>query len=97
MRFSEKEAMQKGDGLYTACSGVPSMGRMMGSLVLKSFVNAGSENKRYLNQPCQVAAIREKMISGLSLNSEFPQLIIRLGYSAKMPYSFRRRVPELGA
>lgn len=137
MRFSEKEAMQKGDGLYTACSGVPSMGRMMGSLVLKSFVNAASENKRYLkqlensaavvlftssgdraedwintgmifqrfvltatrlglnysflNQPCQVATIREKMVSGLSLDSEFPQLIIRLGYSAKMPYSFRRQ------
>jgi hypothetical protein len=141
MRFSGKEAMQKGDGLYTACSGIPSMGRMLGSLVLKYFANAGSENKRlltqlensaavvlftspgdrmgdwintgmifqrfaltatklglscsFLNPPCQVAEVREKMISGLSLNKEYPQLIIRLGYSAKMPYSFRRRVPSL--
>jgi hypothetical protein len=137
MRFSGKEAMHKGDGLYTACSGIPSMGRMIGSLVLKSFVNAASEHKRYLKQleysaavvlftspgdgvedwintgmvfqrfaltatqlglsssflnlPCQVAEVREQMIPGLRLKGEFPQLIIRLGYSAKMPYSFRRR------
>lgn len=50
MRFSEKEAMQKGDGLYVACSGVPSMGRMLGNFVLKNFVTAKSENKRLLKQ-----------------------------------------------
>lgn len=139
MRFSEREAMQKGDGLFTACNGVPSMGRFFGSFVLQNFVNAKSENKRmlkqlensaavvlftsaidnieswiktgmafqrfalvatrlglshsYLNLPCQIPQVREMMMHDLGL-AGFPQLIIRLGYSEKMHYSFRRRVHE---
>ena len=138
MRFSEKEAMQKGDGLYTACSGVPSMGRLPGSFVLKNFVTAKSENKRllkqleksaavvlftspndsiedwiktgmafqrftltatklnlshsFLNSPCQIAVVRDKIITELNLKGAFPQLIIRLGYSEKMPYALRRNI-----
>ena len=138
MRFSEKEAMEKGDGLYTACSGIPSMGRFLGRLVLKNFVNAKSENKRllkqldhsaavvlltstndhaedwintgmafqrfaltatklnlshsFLNSPCQTETIREKMVSGLGLVDVIPQLIIRMGYSGKMPYSLRKNI-----
>jgi len=57
MRFSEKEAMHKGDGLYTACSGVPSFGRVPGSFVLKNFVTAKSENKRLLKQLEKTAAV----------------------------------------
>lgn len=141
MRFSEKEAMQKGDGLYTACSGVPSMGRLVGSFLLKNFVTAKSENKRLLNQlektaavaiftspidnvkdwiktgrafqcfaltatklnlshshlnsPCQIPAVRDKMISAFCLEGGFLQLIIRLGYSQKMHFSFRRRINDL--
>ena len=141
MRFSEKEAMKKGDGLYSACSGIPSMGRIIGKFVLKNFVNAKSEENRllklldstsalamitsqsdnmenwirtgmafqrfaltatklnlnhsYLNLPCQVSQVRNKMISELSLNGEFPQLLVRFGYSKKMHYSFRRRVNEV--
>ena len=48
MRFSEKEALQKGDGLYTACSGIPSTGRVLGSFVLKNFIKAKSENIKLL-------------------------------------------------
>ncbi len=141
MRFSEKEAMQKGDGLYTACSGVPSMGRLVGGFVLKNLVTAKSENKRlltqlnktaavalfisptnqvedwirtglafqefaltatklnlshsHLNSPCQIPGVRDKMITALGLNGEFPQLIIRLGYSKKMHFSFRRRINDV--
>ena len=140
MRFSEKEAMQKGDGLYSACSGVPSMGRVFGSFVLKNFVTAKSENKRllkqlgttaavalftsqkdsiedwiktgmtfqrfaltvaklglnhsYINLPCQINQVRDKMMKDLGL-AGFPQLIIRLGYSQKMHFSFRRRIDEV--
>lgn len=138
MRFSEKEAMQKGDGLYTACNGIPSMGRLLGSFVLQNFVNARSENKRllkqlensaavalftsrgdsmeewiktglafqrfaltatklnirysFLNPPCQIAAVREKMMTTMDLKGEIPHLIIRLGYSKKMPYAMHRNV-----
>jgi hypothetical protein len=139
MRFSEKEAMQKGDGLYSACSGLPSMGRWVGSFVLKNFVTAKSENKRifkqlektpavalftsqkdtiedwiitgmvfqrfaltatklglshsYINLPCQVLQVRDKMMKDLGLVG-FPQLLIRLGYSQKMHFSFRRRIND---
>ncbi len=136
MRFSEKEAMQKGDGLYAACSGMPPMGRMLGSFLLKNFITAKSEEKRllkqvnktasvamfttqnnifldwvkigivfqrfaltctkmglshsYINFPCQINQVRDKMINDMGLNG-FPQLLIRLGYSQKMHFSFRRR------
>ena len=140
MRFSEKEAMQKGDGLYTACSGVPSMGRLLGSCVLKNFVTAKSENKRllkqleksaavvlftspsdsvedliktgmafqcfaliatklglshsYINLPCQITQVRNRMMNDLGLVG-FPKLLIRLGYSPKMHFSFRRRINDV--
>jgi hypothetical protein len=140
MRFSEKEAMQKGDGLYAACSGVPSMGRLLGSLVLKNFVTAKSENKRllkqlkksaaivlltsssdnaedliktgmafqcfaltatklglshsFINSPCQITRVREKMMNEMGL-AGVPQLLIRLGYSPKMHFSFRRRINDV--
>jgi hypothetical protein len=141
MRFSEKEAMQKGDGLYSACSGLPSMGRMLGEFVLKHFVTVKSENKRllkqlertsslamfttqsndiehwiktgislqrfalhatklnirhsFLNLPCQIPQVRDRMVNHLGLTSEFPQLLVRLGYSSMMHFSFRRRVDEI--
>lgn len=141
MRFSEKEAMQKGDGLYTACSGIPSMGRMLGSMALKTFLTGKSESKRllkhlensaavvlftspgdsikdwiktgidfqrvaltatklslshsHLNSPCQITEARDKMRNDLNFKGAFPQLIIRLGYSEKMPFSFRRRIYDL--
>jgi hypothetical protein len=49
-RFSEQEAMQKGDGLYAACMGIPSLGRTAGSFLLRNFVTVRSEEKRFLEQ-----------------------------------------------
>jgi hypothetical protein len=143
MRFSEKDAMQQGDGLYSACSGFPSMGRMLGSFVLKNFVTAKSEEKRlfkqldntsalviftsqfnnlehwiktgiafqcfalsstkmnishsYLNLPCQISPVRNKMVFVFGLNGEYPQLLVRLGFSKKMHYSYRRRINDVYA
>ena len=57
IRFSEKEALQKGDGLYTGCSGLPSIGRPAGSIVLKYFVTAKSEEKRLLKQLDRTATL----------------------------------------
>ena len=140
MRFSEKEAMQKGDGLYTVCIGVPSMGRMLGSIVLKKFVSYKSEEKRLLrqlektavvaifsaksndmehwiktgmafqrfaltatklgishsslNSPCQINCVRDKLMNEIGCEG-IPMIIIRMGYSEKMHYSFRRRISEV--
>jgi len=48
-------------------------------------------NLSHINMPCQVTQVKNKMVKDLAL-IEFPQLIIRLGCSEKMPYSLRRRV-----
>ncbi len=139
LRFSEKEAMQKGDGLYAACIGMPSLGHAAGSFVVKNFVTAKSEKKRllkqvcktalvamfttpgndveywvktgmafqrfalnatklnlshsHLNLPCQITEVRDKMMNDLGLTG-FPQLLIRLGYSQKMHFAFRRRIND---
>lgn len=136
-RFSEKEALQKGDGLYAACSGIPSPGKTIGNFIVKNFISVKSEEKRlhklldtttmlvmftsrnnnilgwvktgtifqrfaltctklglshsYINLPCQINQVRDKMKRDMRLTG-FPQLLIRLGYSRKMPFSFRRRV-----
>jgi hypothetical protein len=140
LRFSEKEALQLGDGLYSACSGMPSLGDTIGKFVVKYFVTAKSEEKRlqkqldttsmltmfnsrnndtmawvktginiqrfaltctklglshsFINSPCQIKLVRDKMKEDLGLTG-FPQIIIRLGYSPKMPFSFRRRVNDV--
>lgn len=137
LRFSEKEALQKGDGLYAACRGRPSPGKTIGNFIFKNFITVKSEKKRlhelldtttmlvmftsrnndilswvktgtilqrfaltctklglshsYINLPCQINQIRDKMKRDLGLTG-FPQLLIRLGYSQKMPFSFRLRV-----
>ncbi len=141
MRFNQREAMQKGDGLYSACSGIPSIGRFIGKFLIKNFIKIKSENKRltkqldnsgaivlfssktdsfsdlvktgmifnkfallatksnlchsFLNSPCQVEHTRKKLAANFNEKYPFPQLIIRLGYSSKMPYSFRRRINEV--
>jgi hypothetical protein len=47
IRFSSKEAGQQGDGVWTSTSGVPSLGRPLGSWVMRRFVTAQSEAKRW--------------------------------------------------
>ncbi len=46
LRFSEKEVMTKGDGIWSASMGLPGTGRIIGSFVMKNFVTAASEEKR---------------------------------------------------
>lgn len=139
-RFSEKEALQKGDGLYAACSGMPSPGKTIGNFIVKNFITVKTEEKRlhklldtttmlvmftsrnndilgwvktgeifqrfaltctklglshsYINLPCQINQVRDKMKRDMDLTG-FPQLLIRLGYSQKMPFSLRRRINDV--
>lgn len=46
LRFSEKEVMTKGDGIWSASMGLPNTGRFFGNFIMKNFVSAGSEEKR---------------------------------------------------
>ena len=40
VRFSEKEAMQKGDGIVAASLGLPNTGRLIGNILMKHFISA---------------------------------------------------------
>lgn len=46
IRFSSKEAMQKGDGIQAGAMGLPNTGRFIGNIVMKHFISAGSEARR---------------------------------------------------
>ena len=53
-------------------------------------------NHAHENMPCEELAIREKLIEHLNLeNGEQPLLLTRIGYSRKMPYSFRRPIEDV--
>lgn len=47
LRFSEKEAMKKGDGIWNATMGLPATGRIIGSFIMKHLVSPRSEAKRW--------------------------------------------------
>jgi hypothetical protein len=51
-------------------------------------------NHSYINSPCQITQVRDRMMNDLGLVG-FPQLLIRLGYSQKMHFSFRRRMNDV--
>ncbi len=47
LRFTEKEAMKKGDGIWNATMGLPATGRAIGSFIMKRLVTPRSEAKRW--------------------------------------------------
>lgn len=141
IRFSKKEVEQKRDGIWHASMGMPGVGRMVGNIIMKKFVSAKSEAKRWkkqiiasagfvlftveknevdhwvnlgrafqrfgltstklninhahINMPCEALSVRRKIGAHFNLKNEHPLLLIRLGYSEKMPYSYRRPLNEI--
>lgn len=141
VRFSENEARKKRDGLWVSSMGLPNMGSFLGNIIMKCFVSAKSEAKRWrkliasssglalfiadqndvehwvnlgrafqrfgltatklninhahVNMPCEEIELRKRMAEHLGIADKHPLLLIRLGYSSKMPYSFRRPVNEV--
>lgn len=49
----------------------------------------------YLNQPCEVKALADEMRTKLSINGEYPTLLVRIGYASPMPYSPRKDISKL--
>ena len=49
IRFSKSEAEKKKDGIWSATMGMPGLGRLFGSFVMKNFVTANSEGKRLID------------------------------------------------
>ncbi len=140
-RFSKQTAQEKGDGIWTSSMGLPAMPGFIGNIVMKHFVSAGSEAKRWrklidktagfalfiaqentktnwitlgqsfqrfglkatelnimhahVNMPCEEIEVRKKMIEQYQLGTRQPLLLIRFGYSGKMPCSFRRNTESV--
>jgi hypothetical protein len=141
IRFSKKEAEKKRDGIWNASMGMPSAGRFVGNIIMKDFVSAKSEAKRWkkliaasagcalfvaekndvphwirlgrafqrfglmatslninhahVNMPCEETEVREKLAIKLNIKSDHPLLLVRFGYSDKMPYSLRRPIASV--
>jgi hypothetical protein len=141
IRFSKSEAEKTKDGIWSATMGMPGLGRILGSMIMKNFVSAKSETKRlqdllnhsqglaffisdennpsawvktgrafqrfgltatqlsishaHLNMPCEVLQVRKKLATELGVANQHPLLLIRYGYTEKMPYSFRRPFNEV--
>ncbi len=49
IRFSKNEAEKMKDGIWSATMGMPGLGRFIGSLVMKNFITAKSEEKRLID------------------------------------------------
>jgi hypothetical protein len=47
-------------------------------------------NHAHVNMPCEEIEVRKKMAKSLKIEKGNPLLLIRFGYSKKMPYSYRR-------
>ena len=46
----------------------------------------------WLNQPCEVAELRARLGRERALGGQYPQLLLRLGYAAPLPYAKRKPV-----
>ncbi len=49
----------------------------------------------YMNQPNEILDLSEKMARILQISGEYPTVLIRVGYSKKMPYSLRKNIKTL--
>jgi Nitroreductase family len=143
IRFNDRIALEKNDGLAAAVTGQPNVPEWLGKIIMKvivtgnteakkcedmirsssglvvfigqhddikSWVNVGRSFERFalsatalgihhahVNMPCEERSVREKLASFLQLPSpeQQPLLLLRIGYSEKMPYSYRRPIEEV--
>lgn len=68
-------------------------GRVLQRLLLR-LTQAGIAHA-YLNQPCEVTALKQKLRSEFCGNQTFPQILLRIGYGQQLPLSRRRPVAEV--
>lgn len=74
MRFSEKVAMQKGDGLYSACMGIPNLGSYIGPHFIRFALQPKMENKRILK-----IIQHSSHFALFSIDHDTPEVWIQLG------------------
>lgn len=68
-------------------------GRVLQRLLLR-LVQAGIAHA-YLNQPCEVSSLNQKLRAEFLNNQAFPQILLRIGYGKPLPHSKRRPLSEV--
>jgi nitroreductase len=138
LRFSAREAIESGDGLFSASTGNLALPAWLGPHVVDWIFKTNSENNKYarqigsssgiavlvsqrddrehwvlagracqrfalqatalglkcafINQPVEVASLRPDLASLVGLPGRRPDIVMRFGYGAALPFSARRPV-----
>lgn len=141
LRFSPRQAIVTGDGLFSASSGNPALPEWLGRLMFDLVFKAKAENEKYarqlassagvavfvaqkedrehwvmagracqrfalqatalglkhafINQPIEVAGLRPELATLVGLSGRRPDLVMRFGYGAALPFSARRPTESL--
>ena len=141
LRFSPAQAMQTGDGLFSAASGLPTLPAWLGPRLFDLAISATSEADRYarqiqssaglavivaaradpdhwvragracqrfalqatalglkcafVNQPVEVASLRPELASLVGLPGRRPDIVMRFGTGAALPFALRRPVADV--
>nr|WP_027058723.1 nitroreductase family protein [Mesorhizobium loti] len=136
LRFSPRQAMVTGDGLFSVSSGNPALPEWLGRVMFDLVFKAKAENEKYarqlassagvavfvaqkedrehwvlagracqrfalqatalglkhafINQPVEVAGLRPELATLVGLPGRRPDLVMRFGYGAALPFSARR-------
>jgi len=74
----------------------------------KSWINMGRLYQRYalrltklgitsafINQPCESKSLNQRLNTVFGLGTDYPQMLIRIGYGESMPYSVRRNLSDM--
>lgn len=138
LRFSPRQAIETGDGLFSATTGNPALPAWLGPLMFDLMFKADTENEKYarhirssaglavfvsarddkehwmragracqrfalqatalglkhafINQPVEVARLRPDLASLVGMPGRRPDIVMRFGYGAALPFSARRPV-----
>ncbi len=138
LRFSPRQALETGDGLFAATTGNPTLPSWLGPIMVDVVFKADAENEKYaaqiqssagiavfvgarddkehwvragracqrfalqatalglkhafINQPVEVASLRPDLAALVGLPGRRPDIVMRFGYGAALPFSARRPV-----
>ena len=90
IRFDQREALRTRDGLFTGCTGNPSLPRWLGFPVFDLLVTVA-----FINQPVKVAGVRDQLANHLGVGQLRPGMIVRFGYGPAITRSLRRPVDQV--
>jgi len=141
IRFNKSHIEKTNNGLTYKVMAAPPMPKVIGKLIVKSFLNPKKQNKSdrikidssshfillttrdnselewislgiylqklllkltelgiaysYLNPPCEIETLSNELKKEISINNEYPSIIMRVGYAKKVAFSPRKNVNKV--